>query len=117
MKKDFVLCGLTGWCLEVLWTGLHALLKGESTMMGQTSLLMFPIYGCAFLIKPAYQRLRSLPAPLRGCLYAAGIYGTEFVSGRFLMRRRMCPWDYSSSPFQYKKVIRLDYAPLWVLTG
>ena len=45
MKKAFLFCGLTGWCMEVLWTGLHSVLSGELTMTGKTSLLMFPIYG------------------------------------------------------------------------
>ena len=37
-KKDFFLCGFTGWCLEILWTGLHSLVTGHFTMMGKTSL-------------------------------------------------------------------------------
>ena len=52
MKRNFLLCGSLGWCLEVFWTGLHSLLNGQPTMMGQTSLLMFPIYGCAAVIAP-----------------------------------------------------------------
>ena len=40
MKKAFLFCGLTGWCMEVLWTGLHSVLSGELTMTGKTSLLM-----------------------------------------------------------------------------
>ena len=52
-KKDFFLCGFTGWCLEILWTGLHSLVTGHFTMMGKTSLLMFPVYGLAALIRPA----------------------------------------------------------------
>ena len=58
-KKDFFLCGFTGWCLEILWTGLHSLVTGHFTMMGKTSLLMFPIYGLAALIRPAYYKLRD----------------------------------------------------------
>lgn len=27
MKKAFILCGLTGWCMEILWTGLHSILQ------------------------------------------------------------------------------------------
>ena len=54
MKRNFLLCGSLGWCLEVFWTGLHSLLNGQPTMMGQTSLLMFPIYGCAAVIAPLY---------------------------------------------------------------
>lgn len=51
MKKAFILCGLTGWCMEILWTGLHSILSGELTMTGKTSLLMFPIYGCGAIIR------------------------------------------------------------------
>ena len=50
MKKPFILCGLTGWCMEILWTGLHSILSGELTMTGKTSLLMFPIYGCGAIM-------------------------------------------------------------------
>ena len=38
MKKAFILCGLTGWCMEILWTGLHSILSGELTMTGKTKL-------------------------------------------------------------------------------
>ena len=36
IKRDFFRCGLTGWCLEVFWTGIHSLLEGNFTMMGKT---------------------------------------------------------------------------------
>ena len=104
-KKDFFLCGFTGWCLEILWTGLHSLVTGHFTMMGKTSLLMFPIYGLAALIRPAYYKL------------ARGIFFVEFLSGSFFQKLHICPWDYSHVPLQYKGVIRLDYAPLWFFTG
>ena len=84
MKRNFLLCGSLGWCLEVFWTGLHSLLNGQLTMMGQTSLLMFPIYGCAAVIAPLYHRLASIPAAVRGCLYTVGIFVTEFFAGSFL---------------------------------
>lgn len=116
-KHKFLLCGAVGWCLEVLWTGLHSLRNGELTMMGKTSLLMFPIYGCASIIAPLSRKIARLPVALRGCLYTVGIFFTEFFSGTILRYFHMCPWDYSSSPFQYKGLIRLDYAPLWFLTG
>ena len=58
-KKDFFLCGFTGWCLEIFWTGLHSLFTGNFTMMGKTSLLMFPVYGLAALIRPAYRKLKG----------------------------------------------------------
>lgn len=117
MKHNFLLCGSIGWCLEVFWTGLHSMLRGEPDMMGRSSLLMFPIYGCAAFIKPLYQKIASIPTFVRGCIYTAGIYLMEFVSGSVLKHFHMCPWDYSKTPFQFRGIIRLDYAPLWFLTG
>ncbi len=111
-KKDFFLCGFTGWCLEILWTGLHSLVTGHFTMMGKTSLLMFPVYGLAALIRPAYYKLARFPVMVRGIIYSCGIFFVEFLSGSFFQKLHICPWDYSHVPLQYKGVIRLDYAPL-----
>ena len=72
MKKyPFLFCGFTGLCLEILWTGLHSLLRGDASMKGTTSLLMFPIYGCASLILPVYKKLKSLFLHTRHLLPAA----------------------------------------------
>ena len=72
MKKAFILCGLTGWCMEILWTGLHSILSGELTMTGKTSLLMFPIYGCGAIIRPLSGKLSAVPLFVRGCIYTVG---------------------------------------------
>ena len=117
MKKKVLLCGSVGWCLEIIWTGIHALFAGEGTMMGKTSLLMFPIYGCAAIIAPVYKKIAKIPTFFRGLLYTAGIYFTEFTTGSFLKELGICPWDYSHTPYHYKGIIRLDYAPIWFLTG
>ena len=57
MKKKFLLCGSLGWCLEVFWTGLHALFSGDPFLTGKTSLWMFPIYGCAVFIGLVYRKI------------------------------------------------------------
>ena len=74
MKKKFLLCGSLGWCLEVFWTGLHALFSGDPFLTGKTSLWMFPIYGCAVFIGLVYRKISSVPVFFRGCIYTAGIY-------------------------------------------
>lgn len=117
MKRNFLLCGSLGWCLEIFWTGFHALLAGQMTMMGKTSLLMFPIYGCAAVIAPLYKKISSLPTVIRGILYTAGIFFTEFSTGSILRHFGICPWDYSGTPFHIQGVIRLDYAPVWFVAG
>lgn len=45
------------------------------------------------------------------------IFAGEFLSGIALKKLGICPWDYSSSPFNVLGVIRLDYAPLWFGLG
>lgn len=61
MKGDFLRCGATGWCLEIFWTGLHAIGRKEWKMMGQSSLWMFPIYGMAACIGPISRYLKKIP--------------------------------------------------------
>ena len=100
--SNFLLCGSAGWCMEIFWTGLHSLFTGQKTLTGKTSLLMFPIYGCAAVIAPLSVKLSSFPF---------------FYRGSFLKQFGMCPWDYSGVPLQCHGVIRLDYAPLWFTAG
>lgn len=65
-------------------------------------------------VVPQYQ---NLPALLRGCIYSVGIFSFEYISGTFLKRHGMCPWDYSHAKTNIDGVIRLDYAPLWMAAG
>ena len=117
MKSDFIKCGMTGWCLEILWTGLQSLLRHDRKLTGVSSLHMFPIYGAAALVGPLSHRLKGCWMPLRGLIYMTGFFGVEYVSGSFLKKYDCCPWDYSKAPLQIGGVIRLDYAPLWFATG
>lgn len=78
---------------------------------------MFPIYGAACLIAPLYPLLKHFAWPIRGLFYMNMIYLGEYLSGTYLMKKDCCPWDYSDSPYHYKKVIRFDYAPYWFATG
>ena len=56
--KTFFICGLTGWCMEILFTSLGGLLRGDLLLNGHTSIWMFPIYGLAAVIGPLSVRLR-----------------------------------------------------------
>ena len=116
-RKNFLICGLTGWCIESICTSLHAFQKRDMRLIGQTSLWMFPIYGLAAFIKPIYSIIKKLPFLLRGGIYSIGIFICEYISGMFLKKHHLCPWDYSKSPVNINGVIRLDYAPLWALAG
>ena len=52
LSKDFVKCGVIGWCMEIAVTSLQAFRRREPTLTGHTSLFMFPIYGAACLLRP-----------------------------------------------------------------
>ena len=78
---------------------------------------MFPIYGMASILTPLFEMLRGKSVMLRGSIYACLIFLGEFCSGSLLKKYDLCPWDYSQVPYNYKGVIRLDYAPVWFFTG
>ena len=115
--QNFFICGLTGWCMEILFTSAGCIFKRDRRLMGQTSLWMFPIYGMAAVIAPVSRHLSSCPLLLRGAIYSAGIFTGEYVSGSFLKKHQMCPWAYSRAKMNINGVIRLDYAPLWMFAG
>lgn len=117
MTKNFLLCGFTGWCLEILFTSFDSFRRRELQLMGRTSLWMFPIYGMAAFLKPFCRLFKRLPALLRALFYSCFIFLGEYVSGSILKKHRMCPWDYSGSPANINGVIRLDYAPFWMMAG
>lgn len=116
-KHPFILCGLMGWCLEVFWTGLTSLQRRQMKLMGRSSFWMFPIYAMAAFLGPISRLLQGKSVWFRGALYAAGIYLVEFLSGSWLKKYGLCPWDYSKARLNYKGVIRLDFLPVWFLTG
>ena len=115
--KNFLKCGLAGWCMEILFTALGSLQKREFRLIGQTSLWMFPIYGSACLLTPLFSFLKRFPVLVRGTIYAVCIFLGEFLSGNFLMGKKICPWNYERSRWNIKKVVRLDYFFNWLLAG
>lgn len=115
--RDFLRCGLFGWCMEILFTALNAFRRRDMRLKGTTSIWMFPIYGCAAFLKPLSILLRKCPVFLRGITYMSLIFSAEYISGRFLTHKKLCPWDYSRSRFHIHKVIRLDFAPYWFVAG
>lgn len=117
MKNKFILCGLTGWCLEIFWTGFLSFRRRQMKLEGRSSIWMFPIYGMAAFLSPISRVMKGTAFWKRGLVYTCFIFLAEFVTGSLLKEHNMCPWDYSRSRFNVRGVIRLDYAPLWFLTG
>lgn len=117
MKKDFLLCGLTGWCMEIVFTALDSYRKRELQLMGKTSLWMFPIYGMASFLKPFCRIFKNFPTAIRAFLYSILIFIGEYVSGSILKKYKICPWDYSKAPTNIRGIVRLDFAPFWMVAG
>lgn len=116
--QNFMICGLCGWCMECLWTGLSSIRKHTDKKLScHTSIWMFPIYGMAACLSPICNKLKNRNALLRGGVYTIIIYAAEYTSGVILKKHGACPWDYSKAKLNYKGVIRLDYAPAWCIAG
>lgn len=130
LPGDFFRCGVTGWCLEVLFTSTESIARHDWRLMGKTSLLMFPIYGLGALLGPIGQAVdgwlnpglmeRVNPSELairHGMIYMVLIFTAEYISGTLLRFLGMCPWDYTGRFSSIDGLIRLDFAPLWFATG
>lgn len=115
--KNFLKCGLTGWCIEILFTAIGSLRNRDLTLKGVTSLWMFPIYGCAAVVAPVSRLLRNRPVWFRGLTYMSMIFSTEYLTGRLLSQHNRCPWNYGKSRWNIDSVVRLDYAPYWFGAG
>ncbi len=112
-----------GTAAEVVFTALEGSLHRSTRsarMRGHTYLWMPPIYAlCAVLYEPLHDRLRMVPAPQRAAVYAAGIIGVEYATGRLIEQvAGVIPWDYTGrSRFQLHGATRFDYAPMWAAAG
>lgn len=114
----FLLCGFAGWSMECFWTGIHSIFTtNDKTLPCRSSMWMFPIYGLAAAIAPISNRLKKKSFIIRGGIYAFLIFLVEFLTGSILTFFHACPWNYSNSRFNYKGLIRFDFAPLWFTVG
>ncbi len=118
MTTKFIIYGLMGFIMEILWTGVISLLNRDFTLRAYTYLWMFPIYGLAVFMEPVYQAAEHLPFVMRGIIYMSLIFCAEYLAG-FLLERGVgkCPWDYSGASASVYGFIRLDYAPVWFSVG
>jgi uncharacterized membrane protein len=119
MILRFLLYGLAGWCIEISWTGLFAVLGGNISMQGFTYLWMLPIYGMGVFLEPIHHRIKNYPLVLRGGVWVILIFIIEYFSGWLLARTTgSCPWDYTgATPYSLNGYIRLDYALPWFMVG
>ncbi len=118
MENKFIKCGLIGWTMELFATSLGNYRHNhDKRLMGNTSLLMFPIYGLAAAMAPIGKVLCKRNVIVRGTVYMLLIFATEYTTGWLLRKADMCPWDYSHAALNVDGLIRLDYAPAWFAAG
>ena len=117
MFLRFLIYGAFGWVLEVAWTGLNSLVRGDFLMRSSTSIWMFFIYGMFVLLEPVFVYLAPLHFFVRGAVYTLVIFLAEYVTGGLMKRADICPWDYTGARYSVQGVIRLDYAPVWFAAG
>lgn len=117
MIKRFLLYGLIGWSLEIIWTGLESFVHGDLRLMGFTNLWMFLIYGSAVFLEPLHDYISDWRWPLRGLFWLLLIWGIEYVSGLILVSiLGVYPWRYTG-PLAINGLITLSFAPVWFVGG
>jgi uncharacterized membrane protein len=118
--RRFAIYGAVGWVLEVLMTGACAVVRRrDPRATARTYLWMFPIYGAGgMLMERVSESLRRRPRLARALANVPAIYAVEYASG-WLIRRAVgqCPWEYRRGPACVSGLVRLDYAPLWLLVA
>lgn len=103
--------------MEIIFTGLHSAKNKEFSLIGNTSIWMFPIYGLACCLSPICKFLRHKNIWIRGGVYTCFIFFGEYCTGSFLKKHQICPWDYSKAKYNLHGLVRLDYAPYWFGAG
>ena len=115
--KRFIIYGIIGLVVEVIYTGLASLLKGDFSMQGFTFLVMIPVYGLSVFLEPIHTYLRPHLWWFRGLTYLAIIWMIEYSSGLILsLILGSSPWHYSD-PLNINGYITLRMAPEWFLAG
>ena len=101
MRKTFIQCGILGWGMEILWTGLDSFRRRDYKLTGHSSLWMFPIYGCAAFIGPLSRLLQKKHPLFRGNLYMLGIFLVEFSTGLALKEERLVSLGLQRQPAEH----------------
>lgn len=115
--KRFLIYGISGLVVEVIYTGMASLFRGDLSMQGFTFLVMIPIYGLFVFLEPIHDYLRPSSWFIRGMVYLLTIWTIEYSSGLiFASLLGHCPWSYCD-PLNVNGYITWRMAPEWFLVG
>ena len=102
--------------MEVFWTGIASLFKGDTALMAHSSIWMIVIYGMAIFLEPFQKMLKDKNWFIRGIIYMLLIYFTEYITGFALDILDIKVWEYKD-PLNINGYITFTFAPLWFAAG
>lgn len=119
MITHYIIYGLAGLLIEILWTGIGSLFLGNYALTGHTYIWMFFIYGLGVFLEPIHDKIREYNILIRGFIWVFLIYIIEYSTGYLLqILIGYCPWDYSTQTrYHLNGFIRFDYFPAWFVVG
>jgi hypothetical protein len=118
--SEVLFWGMFGICAEIAFTAIFDLItKNKITLMGHTSLWMFPIY--AFGLSYGFDLAESLIQNniVRYLSYPIWIWIVEILVGYPLLKFEIRLWDYSylSNQKHWKGIISFVHFPVWIFLG
>ena len=102
--------------MEVFWTGIASLFKGDTALMAHSSIWMIVIYGMAIFLEPFQKILKDKNWFIRGLVYMTLIFITEYIAGFALDILDIKVWQYKDA-LNINGYITLSFAPLWFAVG
>lgn len=118
MFLHFLVYGLFGWAVEILFTAVTgAVTDGNWQLKGITYVWMFPIYGFGgLLFEVAYTKALEfgMPMAIRLIIFLVGLYLIELIAGYLLLKLTGgYVWKYDGR-WQFMHLINFLYAPAWL---
>jgi len=113
---DYLFWGMFGLTLEITFTAIR---KRDISLIGHTSLWMFPVYAVG-LTHGLDFIMESIESPvLRYFSYPFFVWSIEILIGFPARAIDIRIWDYRYLPdkFHWKGVISFFHFPVWVLFG
>lgn len=114
--RNFLICGLTGWCMEILFTSAGSLARHDGRLIGQTSLWCSPSTVCCLYRSGLCKNQKAAGTSARQHLYS-GYFFIRVLKRFSLKAASFLPLGLQQRQGKCQRLIRLDYAPLWLGAG
>lgn len=115
-KKNIIIFLVFGCIYSFLEVAFHAIKYFSEfgfSMIGYTSLWMFPIGGLSALLVGLINEKITIPLPIEMIVGGIIITLVEFISGSILRYLGIEIWNYYDMYFNFKGLICLEFSLLW----